>query len=97
LSSVRMWLSSRRPAPPTALAVWLGRHEPQGLPTPGLLAAAGLEALARVKARPGRVRESAFELLGADALLTYACEAALDLEDPLRGLESLLARVAAAP
>jgi len=67
----------------------------EGPPTPEILAGAGLEALERV--RPGRVRGSAFELLGADALLTYACEAALELEDPRGRFESLLARVAAKP
>jgi hypothetical protein len=41
-------------------------------------------------ARPGRVRESAFALLAADALLTYACEAALDSDDPDRALRGLL-------
>lgn len=94
---VRRWLSSRHPAPPAPLAAWLGRHGPREAPTPGVLAAAGMEALDRVRGRPGRVRDSAFELLGADALLTYACEAALDLEDPLGGLESLLVRVANVP
>lgn len=53
---------------------------------------AGLAALERAAARPGRVRESAFHLLAADALLTYACEAALESADPesalLRTLEA---------
>lgn len=45
--------------------------------------------LDRARARPGRVRESAFELLVADALITYACEAALESEDPTTALGSL--------
>ena len=42
-------------------------------------------------ARPGRVRESAFDLLTADALLTYACEAALESADPDAALQALVA------
>jgi hypothetical protein len=41
------------------------------------------------RARPGRVRASAFELLVADALVTYACEAALETEDPVAALEAI--------
>lgn len=40
-------------------------------------------------ARPGRVRESAFELLVADALVTYACEAALESDDAVKALGRL--------
>jgi hypothetical protein len=36
------------------------------------------------------VRESAFDLLTADALLTYACEAALEAEDPESTLQVLV-------
>ena len=42
----------------------------------------GLRELDRARTAPGRVRESAFHLLAADALLTYACEAALETGDP---------------
>ena len=55
-----------------------------------LLAAAG-SALASAARQPGRVREAAFELLVADALVTYACEAALESEAPERALASVLA------
>jgi hypothetical protein len=54
-----------------------------------------LEALDRARANPGRVRASAFELLGADALLTYACEAATESDDPTGALEEILRAVAA--
>ena len=40
---------------------------------------------------PGRVRASAFHLLTADALITYACEEALDAEDAETELAKLLA------
>lgn len=55
-----------------------------------LLTAAG-SALASAASRPGRVREAAFDLLVADALVTYACEAALESEAPERALASVLA------
>jgi len=42
----------------------------------------GLSALERACAHPGRVRTSAFQILTADALITYACELALDEKDP---------------
>ena len=41
-----------------------------------------LSALERACSRPGRVRASAFQVLIADALITYACELALDEKDP---------------
>jgi hypothetical protein len=46
--------------------------------------------LDETRRRPGRVRESAFALLVADGLLTYACEAALESEDAEEALERLL-------
>lgn len=55
-----------------------------------VLLAAAREALAGAIARPGRVRQSAFELLVADALITYACEAALESERPVEALERLV-------
>jgi hypothetical protein len=44
---------------------------------------------------PGRIRSSAFDLLGADALLTYACEAALETRDPASTLDEILCEAAA--
>jgi hypothetical protein len=47
-------------------------------------------ALEESLARPGRIRESAFQLLAADALVTYACEAALEERDPRAALRAIL-------
>jgi hypothetical protein len=55
----------------------------------------GLAELGRARAEPGRVRRSAFHLLAADALVTYACEAALEHADPEEALRRVLERVAA--
>jgi len=49
-----------------------------------------MSCLDAARARPGRVRESAFRLLEADALLTYACEAALESGDPEAALRRIL-------
>jgi hypothetical protein len=49
-----------------------------------------LEALDQARGSTGRVRESALELLTADALLTYACEAALERPDPGAALARIL-------
>jgi len=71
------------------LEPWLG--DAIGRPaSPEALAESARRALRAAAARPGRVRESAFDLLAADALLTYACEAALESEDPEGALDALL-------
>jgi len=82
-------MASRRPAvaPDLAAAIAL-TDAPGALET--VLAAEGLSRLRSARSRLGRVRESAFRLLEADALITYACEAALDAEDPQDALRRIL-------
>lgn len=92
MTRVRAWLESREPAPPLELVEWLtvpDRH----LPLVDHLAEAGMDALLRAEARPGRDREAAFQLLAADALLTYACEAAAEQDDVEGALSRVLDRV----
>ncbi len=62
---------------------------------PEALLGGGLAELARARAEPGRVRASAFHLLAADALVTYACEAALEGPEPAEAFGDILSRVAA--
>jgi hypothetical protein len=91
------WLARRSPPPPAPLTRWLGGVDVRG-DEPGpwrALLQAALGELGRARAAPGRVRASAFHLLAADALVTYACEAALDEEDPADALGTILSRVAA--
>jgi hypothetical protein len=57
---------------------------------PAWLADRGVERLTMALSRPGRQRASAFRLLEADALFTYACEAALESEDPMGVLRRIL-------
>ncbi len=89
------WISRRQPSPPEPLRSWL---EQAGGPSPvscRALLRPALEALGRALLNPGRIRKSAFDLLGADALLTYACEAALESPDPASALDEILRKVAA--
>lgn len=71
---------------------------PSGGPEAGLsreLGDRGVRALRDALERPGRDREAAFRLLAADAYLTWACEAAVEREEPEAALRGLLDRVAA--
>ena len=87
------WLSQRRPVAPMSLAPWLGAQREGDEPD---LVEVGCDALARARANPGRIRQSAFDLLAADALLSYASEAALESDDPAGTLLAVLRRVAEA-
>ena len=93
MSDLRSWLARRRPRPPLALARALDAvlEEPSRDGFVGTLSGGAERALGAALRAPGRVRASAFELLTADALLTYACEAALEGEEPARELAGLAA------
>lgn len=98
------WLSSREPPPPEKLEASLRALRWDRLPAAGsavapnvdapgpveALAHAGRERLEHALTHVGRERESAFKLLEADALFTYACEAALEAEDPEAALHRIL-------
>lgn len=81
------WLDARRPQAPASLRAAidraLARTPPEDGPLEERLARAALAALRGVVREDGG-RESAEALLAADALLTYACEAAAE-----RGHEAL--------
>ncbi len=88
MSALDSWLADRRPPPPRDLQSSLRVDHDDG-PLEVVLATAARISLDHARSRPGRIRENAFELLAADALLTYACEAALESEEP----EAALLRV----
>jgi hypothetical protein len=88
------WMMSRRPTPPADLAAAL-RAGDAGGELDVALSDLARSRLAEARSRPGRVRASAFRLLEADALITYACEAALDAEDPEGALRRVLASTSA--
>lgn len=77
----RGWLRARRPDPPEpvrdAVLKAVEQFDAGGVGVPERLARTGLAVLADLVAGPSR-REHAAELLAADALLTYACEAAAE-------------------
>ena len=85
------WLGSRTPPPPDPFQRWLafaeadgaGRADEEGLTE------LGHAAMDRALSRPGRVRESAFELLAAGAYYTYACEFATEGGDVAAKLTQL--------
>jgi len=94
MMSIRGWLAERSPTGVLPIESWLA-GEPGGAGAVGAdervgwlteRAFLGVEA---TREAPGRVRQSAFHLLAADALLTYACEAALECEDAERALSGV--------
>lgn len=91
----RTFLAARRPPAPAPLTAWLAKVQLPGDGASEALLRAGLAELDASRAVPGRVRRSAFHLLAADALLTYACEAALGSGDPRAALVEILQQAAA--
>jgi hypothetical protein len=86
---MRRWLAGRTPAPPDALPLVV----PDGEGDPGRqLAAAAEAALERALAGEGE-RRGAYDLLSADALITYACERAAAAADPEAELLRLIGRI----
>ena len=97
------WLTSRRPSPPANLAQRLESALSEFLSAPDVapsdafaVAAAGiLRRLMRAESKPSSRREEAIDLLAADALVTYAIEAAADeCESFAERTEAVMARLA---
>lgn len=81
MSTVAAWLSSREPAPPSALTerlrAALGTQASRDArEAADVCLAAGERLLASVLENASASRECALDLLAADALVTYAFEAA---------------------
>ena len=102
--TVGAWLATREPVPPPALAArlreLLGSRalEAAAGEAPELLLQAGEAVLARLLSAAATTRESALDLLAADALVTYAFEAAGDEPEslPMR-VERAMASIARVP
>ncbi len=99
MSSALDWLAIRTPPAPDELKAWLsipgGGTDPDdgaASVTESLLQA-GLLHLEEAVGRPGRDREAAYQLLAADALITYGCEAASEAADVRGVLSEVLGRV----
>lgn len=94
MTALAAWLDGRAPEPPAPLSEALADDvvslDDAETSLVDALATLAKARLSRARSRPGRVRTSAFDLLAADALLTYACEAALETDDPGAALERVL-------
>ncbi len=90
MHDVERWLAERRPAPPSFVAEAVARRAGSRGSVSERLADGALDALAAALDRP-EDRDGAWDLLAADALVTYACAAAMD-EGP-DVLERLAARL----
>lgn len=93
------WIRWARPPVPAAFRARMeGRKGIDGeeRPSPEALLRAAEVALVRSREAEDAPRDGAFDLLAADALLTWAAEAALEDEDPLHALDELVRRVAEA-
>lgn len=89
MTGLARWLAERAPAPPDALR--LPRIDGAGDPVE-MLTDEGVRLLDRALTGAGE-RKGAFDLLAADALLTYACEAAARCADPEAALLGILRRI----
>ena len=90
MSDLEGWLAGRTPAPPDALPLTLPASSGDAETR---LTEAAVAALGRALAGAGE-RRGAYDLLAADALLTYACEHAASAPDPEAALLRVLARMA---
>ena len=89
------WLDARRPTVPGGLKEWLAVDDDLALSV-AALADLGIAALDRAEVSRRLDRRAAFQLLAADAFLTYGCEAAVDEPDVASRLHLILDRCAAA-
>ncbi len=93
------WVATRTPPAPDELKVWLkipdDGSDPDGgvASVPESLLRAGLLHLEEGLGGPGRDREAAYQLLAADALITYSCEAASEAADVRGVLREILGRL----
>ncbi len=99
MDSPNEWVAARTPPAPDELKAWLkipvDTSDPDGgvASVPESLLRAGLLHLEEAVGRPGRDREAAYQLLAADALVTYGCEAASEAADVRGVLREVLDRV----
>jgi hypothetical protein len=93
--TLEAWLARREPAPPEALLRHLGAGG-SATPAPSRLEELLAAATAALGDACGGIgeRRGAFRLLAADAYLTWACEAALELEDSAAHLRDMTLAVA---
>ncbi len=87
--------ASRGAGVPPELIGWIRRYGGVELDAEGdALAEGAFRALDHAAARPGRMRETAFALLAADALMTEAVDRLIAGEDPGARMRELVERLA---
>ena len=89
------WIATRTPPAPEELKAWLKIPDGGSDSMPESLLRGGVLHLEAAAGRPGRDREAAYQLLAADALITYGCEAASEVADVRAVLREVLVRVSA--
>lgn len=89
VNALDVWLQNRKPEVPRPLLPLLLEGW-EGPVDPSSLGARGVEVLHRALERPGRDRGAAFDLLAADALLTYACEDIVQERDIVSDLKRIM-------
>lgn len=93
MTALGAWLAARRPAVPEGLKEWLAVDDHPAVSVADL-ADLGIAALDRAEVSRRLDRHAAFQLLAADAFLTYACEAAVDEPEVASRLHLILDRCA---
>ena len=94
VSTLRAWLLEREPPVPGALLRHLDGAHSRVTPDELLDTLLGEAEKALEDARAGEgERRGAFRLLAADAYVTYACEVALEGDDPAARLVQVVERV----
>lgn len=89
------WLAGRTPPVPEAFASWMEPADPERPVSVDVLAGEAGAALARALDGAARERKGAFDLLAADGFVSYACERALEGDDPRPVLLELVRRLSA--
>ena len=89
------WLAERTPPAPPAFEPWLALADADVSTGPAALVELARAALLRAEEPGARPHAGAFDLLAADAWVTYACESALESDDPRRALDGVLAALLA--
>ena len=93
MDELRVWLAERKPQVPEELHRFFHLEFSQNTSVGESLQESVLHHLEEILKRLGRDREGALHLLAADALLTYACEAASSEEDTENVLVRLIERL----
>lgn len=91
--TLEAWLRGRTPPVPETFRAWMRPAHPDAPASVDTLAAEAMGALAAALSPGDLPRRGAFHLLAADGFLTYACEAALEEEDPVAALDGLVRRL----